>query len=105
MQSTKAQPSLRLLAFAVVAYSLLGCERDTYTTWSCQSDEQVKLLMVLRKSQMEFQDSKLNFCGSLGNQSYFDQSCQTQTVRSSAVFTPSTGELVFKGQAFQCTVL
>ncbi|WP_162784605.1 hypothetical protein [Polynucleobacter necessarius] len=101
--------TLRLLKASTLLIGTLlilsGCERDSYTTWSCKSDEQVKLSMILRKAQMESQDSKLNFCGSLGNQSYFDQHCQTQTTQSSAVFTPSSGKLVIKGQEFQCTVL
>ncbi|WP_215392343.1 hypothetical protein [Polynucleobacter sp. VK25] len=61
--------------------------------------------MVLRKAQMEFKGSKLDYCGSLGIQSYFDQKCSTETTQSSVTFTPSSGLLLIQGQEFQCTAL
>jgi hypothetical protein len=61
--------------------------------------------MVLRKAKMEFKDDKLDYCGSLGNQSYFDQKCPAQTTQSSVTFTPSSGLLLIKGQEFQCAAL
>jgi hypothetical protein len=61
--------------------------------------------MVLRKAQMEFKGDKLDYCGSLGNQSYFDQKCPAQTTQSSAIFTPSSGLLLIQGQEFSCAAL
>ncbi len=61
--------------------------------------------MVLRKAKMELRDEQLNYCGSLGNQSYFDAKCPIQTSDSSTIFTPSTGALVSKGQTIQCSAL
>jgi hypothetical protein len=61
--------------------------------------------MVLRKARMEFKDEQLNYCGSLGNQSYFDQACPAQTDQSSTVFTPANGLLMSKGQEYQCAAL
>ena len=61
--------------------------------------------MVLRKAQMELQGNTFDYCGSLGNQSYFDQKCPAQTNQSNITFMPSTGLLVFKGRELQCAAL
>jgi hypothetical protein len=84
---------------------LIGCERESYTSWNCQSLGQAKIPMVLRKARMEFQGLELKYCGSLGNQSYFDQACTNQTEKSSTVFSPKTGLLIHQGQEYQCVAL
>jgi hypothetical protein len=61
--------------------------------------------MILRKAKMEFKGDQLDYCGSLGNQSYFDQKCSAQTQQSATIFTPSSGLLLSKGQEYQCTAL
>ena len=61
--------------------------------------------MVLRKAQMELQGDKLDYCGSLGNQSYFDQKCPAQTNQSTVTFTPASGLLINQGQELQCKAL
>jgi len=61
--------------------------------------------MVLRKAQMEFKGAVLDYCGSLGTQSYFDEKCSGQTNQSKTVFSPSSGLLLINGQEFQCTAL
>lgn len=105
MQPLRDISITRLVTYTAIFIGLLACERDSYTTWNCSSVAQTKIHMVLRKAQMEFQESKLNFCGSLGNQSYFDQKCSAQTEKSSVVFTPSSGALAKDGQEYQCTAL
>lgn len=84
---------------------LLGCERDSYTTWNCSSPAENKMSMVLRKAQMELKDVKLDYCGSLGHQSFFDQKCSTENTQTRAVFTPSSGLLTYDGHEYQCTAL
>jgi len=96
---------LRLIAYTVIFLGLVACERESYTTWKCSSATEPKIPMILRKAQMEFQGNVLSFCGSLGNQSYFDQTCSAQTEQSSTVLTPSSGVLVRNGQEYQCTAL
>jgi uncharacterized protein RhaS with RHS repeats len=54
---------------------------------------------------MEFKSNKLDYCGSLGGQSYFDQKCPAQIEQSSLVFTPSSGLLISQGQEYQCAAL
>jgi hypothetical protein len=54
---------------------------------------------------MELQGNTFDYCGSLGNQSYFDQKCSAQTNQSSITFTPSTGQLLNKDQELQCAAL
>jgi len=61
--------------------------------------------MVLRKAQMELKDLKLDYCGSLGNQSYFDQKCPALTQDSKYVFTPSSGALKANTDLYQCIAL
>ena len=61
--------------------------------------------MVLRKAQMEFKGHNLDYCGSLGNQSYFDLKCPAQITQSSVTFTPTSGLLLSHGQEYQCSVL
>ena len=84
---------------------LTACERETYTSWSCASPAEMKVSMVLRKARMEFKDLKLDYCGSLGNQSYFDQKCPSLIQKSAYVFTPASGLLISKGQEYQCSAL
>lgn len=61
--------------------------------------------MVLRKARMEFQGLELKYCGSLGDQSYFDQTCAKQTEQSNTVFSPKTGALLRQDKAYQCVAL
>ena len=61
--------------------------------------------MVLKKAQMEFKGGHLDYCGSLGTQSYFDPKCPAQIMQSTAIFTPSSGLLVNDGQEYQCVAL
>jgi hypothetical protein len=65
----------------------------------------MKVSMVLRKARMEFKDLKLDYCGSLGNQSYFDQKCPSLIQESAYIFTPSSGVLMSKDQNYQCSAL
>ncbi len=93
------------MVYIFVLIGLCSCERETYTTWSCNSGVETKISMLLRKAQMEFKGVKLDYCGSLGNQSYFDQKCPAQIEKSASVFTPSSGLLLNNGQEFQCAAL
>ena len=97
--------SIRFLTYASILFGLCACERESYTSWTCHSPTETKIAMVLRKAQMEFRGDKLDYCGSLGNQSYFDLKCPAQTTQSSVTFTPSSGLLLSNGQEFQCTAL
>ena len=96
---------IRLSILALTLFGLLACERETYTSWSCKSATEMKISMVLRKAQMEFKNLKLDYCGSLGNQSYFDQKCPPVIQNSSHIFTPSSGELITKEGGYQCNAL
>ena len=96
---------VRCLACILLLLSLCACERETYTSWSCNSQAETKIPMVLRKAQMELQGNTFDYCGSLGNQSYFDQKCPAQINQSNVTFTPSTGLLVKKDQTLQCAAL
>ena len=98
-------PLIRLSACLIISLGLCSCERETYTSWSCNSPSESKISMVLRKAQMEFKGAKLDYCGSLGTQSYFDQQCSGQPDRSKTIFTPTSGLLLNDGQEYQCTAL
>ena len=96
------------MRFSILILGLLGllaCERETYTSWSCNTPAEMKVSMVLRQARMELKDLKLDYCGSLGNQSYFDQKCPALTQESAYTFTPSSGVLMSKDQNYQCTAL
>ena len=95
----------RLLASVAIFLGLGACERETYTSWNCNSVTETKIPMVLRKAQMELQGNTFDYCGSLGNHSYFDQKCPAQINQSNITFTPSTGLLVNKDQELQCAAL
>jgi len=95
----------RLLTAIALVLALCACEREVYTTWTCNSPTETKISMVLRKAQMEFKGDKLNYCGSLGIHSYFDHQCMAATTQSSATFTPSTGLLLINGAKLQCKAL
>ena len=92
-------------ALVILSIGLLGCERETYTTWSCIDSAGSKFPMVLKKAQMQFQDSQFDYCGSLGPIGYFDSKCPAQIQDSSKVFTPSSGKLISNTQEFQCNAL
>lgn len=96
---------LRLVSYTTMLACLSACERETYTSWNCQSVTETKISMVLRKAQMEFQGARLQYCGSLGNQSYFDQTCAKQIESSNTIFVPQTGLLKQEGQEYQCVAL
>jgi hypothetical protein len=84
---------------------LTACERETYTSWSCNSAAEMKVSMVLRQARMELKDLKLDYCGSLGNQSYFDQKCPSLIQESAYTFTQYSGALASKDQNYQCVAL
>jgi len=96
---------LRQTVSALALLGLCACERDAYTTWTCNSPPETQVSMVLRKAKMELKDLKLDYCGSLGNHSYFDQKCPALTQDSKYVFTPSSGALKTVTQDYQCTAL
>jgi hypothetical protein len=98
-------PYARIIVGISILLGICACERDSYTTWNCNSQEEKKLVMVLRKAQMEFKGAKYDYCGSLGTQSYFDQKCPAHIEQSSFVFTPSTGLLKSNGQELNCVAL
>jgi len=100
-----AKKVLHAQLLIVILALLSGCDRETYTTWTCHSASETKIPMVLRKAQMEFKGGKLDYCGSLGNLSYFAQQCPAQIEQAGTLFTPSTGLLVMNGQEYQCSAL
>jgi hypothetical protein len=105
VQSLRIPPQIRPIVWLAILLGLSACEREAYTTWSCNSPSEPKISMVLRKAQMEFKGEVLDYCGSLGTQSYFDEKCSGQTNQSKTVFSPSSGLLLINGQEFQCTAL
>ena len=105
MTNLYIRPSTGLLACLLILLGLCACERETYTSWSCNNANETKISMVLRKAKMEFKGAQLDYCGSLGDQSYFDQKCPAQTKESATIFTLSTGLLLSQGQEYQCTAL
>ena len=98
-------PFIRFITYLVILLGLCACERETYTSWSCNTATESKIPMVLRKAKMEFKGDQLDYCGSLGNQSYFDQKCPAQINQSGVIFTPSSGLLINQGKEFQCIAL
>lgn len=96
---------VRILIGIAILIGICACERDSYTSWNCNSSGEPKVPMLLRKAQMEFKGDKFDYCGSLGTQSYFDQKCPAQIEQSSFAFTPSSGLLSAKGQEFNCVSL
>jgi hypothetical protein len=105
MSLLKTPYRIRLISSFILLLGLCACEREVYTTWSCNSPAEKKITMVLRKAQMEFKGDQFKYCGSLGNQSFFDQQCQAQTSQSSVTFTPSSGLLAISGSDYQCSAL
>ena len=99
------QRLIRLSILPLILIGLCACERDSYTSWTCNSATEMKIPMVLRKAQMEFKGLQLDYCGSLGKQSYFDQKCPALTEGSAYTFTPSSGSLISKEQEYQCSAL
>ena len=98
-------PYVRIIVGASIFLSISACERDSYTSWTCNSPEEHKVAMVLRKAQMEFKGSKLDYCGSLGPQSYFDKTCPARIEQSSTIFTPASGLMRINGQELNCAAL
>jgi hypothetical protein len=93
------------LMILLACMSLIACERDNYSTWNCTSPKDVKTIMVLKKAQMQLQENRLDYCGSLGERSYFSKKCPTNIQDADYVFTPSSGTLHGTAQDYQCTIL
>jgi hypothetical protein len=103
---------------ALVASGLVACDKNDYTTWSCNSGtDTAKVTMVLSRSLMTLDppqvaanpssknQTDLRFCGSLGHDSYFDARCPADTQSALIRFTPGSGALRLGTQTMQCTVL
>ena len=103
---------------ALIASGLVACDKNDYTTWSCNSGVDIaKVTMVLSRSLMTLDppqvaanpsnknQSDLRFCGSLGHDSYFDARCSADTQSALVRFTPGSGALRLGTQTMQCTVL
>jgi len=103
---------------AIIASGLVACDKNDYTTWSCNSGaDTAKVTMVLSRSLMTLDppqaaanpsnksQTELRFCGSLGHDSYFDARCPADTQSALIRFTPGSGELRLGTQTMQCTVL
>lgn len=95
-----------IIVLAGVAW-LASCQQKyDYTTWQCQrigGDEQIS--MLLSGSKMKFGSDELNFCGSLGSQSYFDMVCKSNIEASLLNFVPKTGYLQHQKNNYECKVL
>lgn len=96
---------LRPYFILIALIGLVACERDTYTTWTCASATEPRISMILKKAQMQFQDLRLDYCGSLGERSYFAQKCPANIQESAFIFTPATGSLIGNSQSYQCNAL
>jgi hypothetical protein len=95
-----------LFSFSILALlAMSGCDRDTYTTWSCMDSAGSKSPMILKKAQMQFLDRQYDYCGSLGPQSYFDMKCPAQIQESNYSFAPSSGKMVSSTNEYQCNAL
>ena len=105
MTSVPKKSYARIILGIAIVTGICACERDSYTTWTCTSSSETKISMVLRKAQMQFQDQQLDYCGSLGDRSYFAQKCPANIQESAYTFTPSTGALLGNGLQYQCTAL
>jgi len=103
---------------ALVASGLVACDKNDYTTWSCNSGaDTAKVTMVLSRSLMTLDppqaaanpsnksQTELRFCGSLGHDSYFDARCPADTQSAMIRFTPGSGALRLGTQTMLCTVL
>jgi hypothetical protein len=101
MKPFKPQALLMLLA----SLALLGCDRDNYTTWNCLSSTGSKSTMVTKKAQMQFQDQQFDYCGSLGERSFFSKACPVNIQDSDFAFTPASGALHSNTQDYQCSAL
>ena len=113
-----SQPIAYIGLAALVASGLVACDKNDYTTWSCNSPaDTAKVTMVLSRSLMTLDppqvaanpfnknESDLRFCGSLGHDSYFDARCPADTQSAVIRFTPGSGALRLGTQTMQCTVL
>jgi len=94
----------KMIACFIMTTGLTGCGQD-YTTFSCSNGPDTKLPMVIKKAEMVFQDRQYDYCGSLGQQSYFNVKCTIQIQDASHIFTASTGKLISNGKEFQCNAL
>jgi hypothetical protein len=101
MKPFKPQILLILLSSLV----LIACDRDSYTTWNCLSSAGSKSTMVTKKAQMQFQDQQFDYCGSLGERSFFSKTCPANIQDSDFVFTPASGVLHSNTQDYQCSAL
>lgn len=89
----------------LISVMLSACDRHDYTTWHCTNVSTKKIAMVLDGPEIHLNNLTLNFCGSLGNQSFFDLFCPANIQESKLLFIHKTGVLVFDHEQYQCTVL
>jgi len=97
--------AVRSIALILSCCALLACGRDSYTTWSCLSSAGAKSKMVTKKAQMQFQEQQFDYCGSLGERSFFSKACPANIQDADFVFTPASGLLHGNRQDYQCTAL
>jgi hypothetical protein len=104
--------AMKLLNFKLSIYlvtalllCLSACEREIYTSWNCDNSEGDKLPMILKNAQMQLQGSWLNYCGSLGEKTYFDSTCPAAIEKSKITFIPSSGTLLDQEKRLHCKVL
>ena len=99
--------NLQLSVYMVTALLLClsACEREIYTSWNCGNTAGDKLPMVLKNAQMQLQGNSLNYCGSLGEKTYFDSNCPVAIEKSKITFIPSSGALLDQGRDLHCKVL
>ena len=95
----------QIFAMLLSCCALLACDRDSYTTWSCLSSAGAKSKMVTKKAQMQFLDRQFDYCGSLGERSFFSKACPANIQEADFVFTPASGLLQGNNQDYQCSAL
>jgi len=104
--------AMKIINFQLIFYLVMtlllclsACERETYSSWNCENTANNKLPMVLKKAQMQLQGNWLNYCGSLGEKTYFDSNCPATIEKSKVTFIPSSGALLDQERELHCKVL
>ncbi len=95
----------KIMVCLILSFGLMGCGRETYTTYSCSDSAGSKSTMILKQAKMQFQDREYDYCGSLGPKSYFDLKCPAQIQDAGASFINSSGKLFTNTNEFQCNAL
>jgi hypothetical protein len=98
---------IKIIIFLIPLLVLNACERRDYITWKCQATEKnmPDFSMILDGASLKIATQSFQYCGSIGPNSYFDETCPSNINDAKIHFEQKLGIFINAEKKYQCKAL